>query len=623
MGDRRLRTVLGFALLAGVSISVILFLLYLTKLPSWAIMVVFVLLSTVEVSLAPVIYKNIYESRWIDLPPFLRRRYLPLGFDAQGNGENPNYDVILLRPSSAVLSAPDSGEALGLGYLASVLRREGLRVLVIDARLMGLDPMQVVELLLMYKTPMLGVNLNFQYIAPSLESLIASLRKRGYPSHITLGGLYASVAYEEIIRKMPGVDTIVRFEGEQTYLELVNAVHQPEKWEKIQSLVYRQNGQVVMNPLRPLIKDLGTIPEPARDHLHTAMEIGGYAYVISSRGCNGVCAYCVQQRSVSDPKGSRWRGRDPEEVADEMEHLHKKFGIRMFSLVDDDIFGSSVNGKTHAERVAEALIRKNLDLSILLSVQPRDITYEIFTILKKAGVDSVILAVDNFAQPVLNRYRKMTTVKQNLDSIQVMKDLGIDAYLGIIMFDPWTSLEELIDNFETIQDIPFLRPWQILSKLEVYHGSPITVELEQKGLLKWEGYSARYQFIDSHIQGVYLAIETIMKALHPSLSDLDRFRWGNLSYSDTDEWILKHFKQNLEEINTEYNRQVIGMALEIVKKQAASPEVISPEQLADPQMRRDAEIFNQMTLNRLKDLRKQAKDHRNEAEEDVEQVKAV
>jgi hypothetical protein len=222
-------------------------------------------------------------------------------------------------------------------------------------------------------------------------------------------------------------------------------------------------------------------------------------------------------------------------------------------------------------------------------------------------VDSVILAVDNFSQPVLDRYRKLTSVAQNLESIRILHSLDIDAYLDIIMFDPWTTLGELLENFEVMREIPYLRPWQILSKLEIYHGSPITLELEELNLLQWDGYNARYQYQDDRIQNVYLAIETIMKVLHPSLSELDRFRWGNLGYTDVDAWILKNNRERLIEINTDYNRRALDLAIEIVKRQQTSSAPLSPLHLADSRLLRDAEILNELTLREVAALRNDAK----------------
>ena len=615
MTDRRIRTIIVFAFVAGLFIASVSFGMYIRKWPTWTLVTIFVVYSIAQVSFAPLVYRRIYESRLVDLPAFLRKRYPPLGY--QNFSENPDdsYDVILLRTPSQVLSAPDCGEAMGLGYLAGELRKRNVNVLVLDARLMGLDVMQTVELLMMYKTPMLGINLNFQYLAPTTFQLVRALRQRKYSSHITMGGLYASVAYEELMELVTGIDTIVRFEGEKTYLDLVENLDQPEEWSNIQGLVFRDNsGNIIVNPMRPLISDLNEIVNPERDYLPYIKKMGGYAYVVSSRGCNGVCAYCVQQRSVSDPKGSRWRGRDPVEVAEELKHVRDEYGIRAFSFVDDDLFGAKVNGKTHAERVAEALIEKNVDIDFLISVQPRDIEYESCSLLKQAGLNSVILAVDNFSQGVLDRYRKLTTVEQNLQSINILNDLDIDAYLGIIMFDPWTTLDELTENLSVMRDLPYLRPWQILSKLEVYHGSPITEELEELGLLDIDGFSFRFRYLDNRIQGVYLAIESLMKILHPSLMELDKFRWGNLDYTDPDCWILKHRREELRDLNREYNRDVLDLAIEIVQHQSKSTEPIEPTSLADGRLIRQAEIINETTLRKISSLR----DEMQETDEDLE-----
>lgn len=613
MRDRKLRTIGALSFFTGSGFVLISLVFYYLNLSSKISIPLLILFAVVQFRLAPKIYNKIYHSKIVDFPRWLRKRFPPQNFD-------PDFvasDIILLRTPSLVLSGPDCGESLGLGYLASVLRAEGHKVKILDSRLERLDVMQTVELLLAYNPRALGVNLNFQYLAQSTAELLHALRSRDFPAHITLGGLYASVAYEELMERMPVVDTIVRFEGEGTYSELVRYLDNPQKWSDIEGLVYRDvDGEVKVNPLRPLIKDLDSIPDPARDVLPLAAGMGGYAYIVSSRGCNGVCAYCVQQRSVTDPQGRRWRGRKPSEIVDEVQSLNEEYGLRRFSFVDDDIFGANVNGKTHAHRVAEELIERDLDVSILVSIQPRDVNYEVFSLLKKAGVDSAILAVDNFSQPVLDRYRKLTTVDQNIRSMEILQDLDIDAYLGIIMFDPWTSLDELDENMKIMKDIPYLRPWQILSKLEIYRGSPLTEELDEQGLLEWDGYTARYDFIDGRIRSVYLAIENVMKTLHASMTELDGFRWGNLGYLEADLWILDHFKGDLNEISAEYNRQAVEISREIVKRQQSSSESSNPDDLADEELIRRAEILNRQTIWQIKELRNEAMDHKEDYEVD-------
>lgn len=606
MSDRKLRAFAGLSFVIGVILMVLSTILYFFTLPVQLTLLILGVITVVQFRNAPRLYNWIYASPLIDLPAAFREKYPPLGYEVLKKDQGENFEVILLRPPSQVLSAPDCGEAMGLGYLAAELRKKGVRTLMIDARLMGLDVMQTVELLQMYSAPMLGVNLNFQYLAESTIQLIHALRLRKYASHITVGGLYASVAYENLMKQAPGIDTIVRFEGERTYLELLEKMEQPQEWKTINGLVFRnQVGDVTINPLRTLIANLDEISNPERDYLPYIKEMGGYAYVVSSRGCNGVCAYCVQQRSVTDPKGSRWRGRDPQDVADELQRLREDFGIRLFSFVDDDFYGAKVNGKTHAERVAEALIERNVDLTFLVSVQPRDIEYESCALLKQAGMNSVILATDNFSQTVLDRYKKFTSVKQNIDSVKILESLDIDVYLGLILFDPWTTLDELKENLLVLRDLPYLRPWQILSKLEVYHGSPITLELDHLGLLYKDGFNYRYNYLDDRIQGVYLAIESVMKTLNPSMMELDSFRWGNLDYSDENLWVLENRPEELKQINADFNRQALDMGLTILDRQSQLKDALLPLILADEKMIREAEILNEQTLREIKSLKRE------------------
>lgn len=606
MSDRKLRTIALLSLATGVTVLVILTILYGLNLPGTVSVPIMMIYLVVQIRFSAPLFQLIYRSKLADLPSPLRGKFPPPDFVPQ----EKKCDVLLLRPPSAVLSAPDCGEALGLGYLASTLRSNGFQVVVIDPRLQDFDVMQTVELILAYEPPAIGINLNFQYLAPVTGELLRALRSRKYQGHITLGGLYASVAAEFLMDRLPEVDTVVRFEGENTYLELMGNLTNPGQWPKIAGLVYRdQENQIQINPLRSLISDLRQLPHPSRDYLDLAVQRGGYAYITASRGCRGGCAYCVQQRSVKDPEGKRWRGRDPKDVVDEIEKSIQLSGGRLFSFVDDDFFGIPLDGKTIAERISQEIIDRGIDIKILISVQPRDVELEKFKLLKKAGLKSVILAVDNFSQAVLDRYKKYSDLEDNLRSMDILFNLGIDAYLGIIMFDPLTTLEELEKNFQVMMDIPpYLRLWQILGKLEIYYGSPLTKMLEEKGLLRWEGYFAKYDYEDSRINSVYSGLEIIIKACYPAMEALDSLRWGNLGYSEADQWVIDHHKTEINQLNVDFNRQVLSIALDIVRAQKVNSKELAVEELVPGNLEDNVKTLNQKILFQLDNLRKQAKE---------------
>jgi anaerobic magnesium-protoporphyrin IX monomethyl ester cyclase len=619
VNDRKLRTIGLLSLVTGTTIVLVILALYAFEVPGAIMIPILMVYTMLQFRFSSVLFNTINKSKLADLPVFLQKKYPPPHFQSL---DRP-CDIVLLRPPSAVLSGPDCGEALGLGYLASVLRKNGYEVVCIDQRLEKLEVMQAVELIVAYNPKALGVNLNFQYLSPVTKEILQALHDRKFDGHITLGGLYASVAASDLMDEMPSVHTVVQFEGEETYLDLVRNIDREENWKNIAGLVLRDvGGEIRTNPLRPLISNLTDIPVPARDHLDLALRMGGYAYVISSRGCRGRCAYCVQSRSVADPEGARWRGRDAIDVADEMAQIVESSGARLFSFVDDDIFGPTRDGENNAHRLARAIIDRGLDVSILTSVQPKDVEPEVFKLLKSAGMESVILAVDNFSQSVLSRYQKYSNVADNLRSIEVLKDLGIDAYLGIIMFDPHTTLGELVENFQAMMDIhPFLRPWQILSKLEVYHGSKLTVTLEEQGLLDKKGYYSTYEFVDPRIASVYTAIENFIKEAYPAMTELDLLRWGNLGYSEPDQLVLDYCNDELIEISQEYNRGILSIALDIVNKQKESETVIPALELADDDLLDRVRYNSRETKQQLSDLRTKAKEisQNNESEHKVEQ----
>ena len=97
-----------------------------------------------------------------------------------------------------------------------------------------------------------------------------------------------------------------------------------------------------------------------------------------------------------------------------------------------------------------------------------------------------------------------------------------------------------------------------------------------------------------------------MKILYPSSAQFDLFRWGNLSFTEVDQWILDHFRERLLEITREYNRQALDFALEIVNRQSALAKPAPPIRLADEQMQKKAALLDKFTLLELTTLRNEA-----------------
>ncbi|MGD2148308.1 MAG: cobalamin-dependent protein, partial [Anaerolineae bacterium] len=87
---------------------------------------------------------------------------------------------------------------------------------------------------------------------------------------------------------------------------------------RIKGLVWRNGGDIVVNPDRPFIQELDDLPLPRHDLLplaeYRAPLVGGpYAFVVTSRGCPGGCRFCIKHVSYGDSV----RFRSPENVLEE------------------------------------------------------------------------------------------------------------------------------------------------------------------------------------------------------------------------------------------------------------------------------------------------------------------
>src|SRR5208283_2387410 len=108
---------------------------------------------------------------------------------------------------------------LGLGYLASVLRRYGYKVVVFDFEL---DRAEILRAAKALDPIVIGFSLIFQFYVDRFRELSDYLRDNGVTCHFTMGGHFPSLSTEQTFALVPAMDSIVRYEGEMTLLELAD-----------------------------------------------------------------------------------------------------------------------------------------------------------------------------------------------------------------------------------------------------------------------------------------------------------------------------------------------------------------------------------------------------------------
>jgi anaerobic magnesium-protoporphyrin IX monomethyl ester cyclase len=179
------------------------------------------------------------------------------------------------RPQSVVLVGFQDQDNLGLRYLASAVRAAGHEpdILTFDASAASL-----IARARMIRPDVIGLSLIFQYMTPTFASVVAAVREAGIDAHITMGGHYPSFDAKAVLEVIPGLDSVVRYDGEVTLAELLNRLAAGAEWRDLTGIACRtDDGAVRVNPLRPTVDDLDELPWPDRSDIDYEAVASGLA----------------------------------------------------------------------------------------------------------------------------------------------------------------------------------------------------------------------------------------------------------------------------------------------------------------------------------------------------------
>ena len=147
---------------------------------------------------------------------------------------------------------------------------------------------------------------------------------------ILLGGPHATVLDRTILQAFPQFDVIVRNEAEETILAVIDSLPR-RAFGKLPGITYSIKGTIRTNSGEPLISDLDKLPVPAY-HRYPVRELGLTSLrVDAGRGCPFQCTFC----STASFFGRKYRLKSAVRLRDELDFLHREYGISDFALTHD------------------------------------------------------------------------------------------------------------------------------------------------------------------------------------------------------------------------------------------------------------------------------------------------
>lgn len=265
---------------------------------------------------------------------------------------------------------------------------------------------------------------------------------------VVMGGPHSSLIGREIF-KSPDIDISVKGEGENTIVELINAIATDKALNGIRGILYRKNGEIIENPARGFIEDLDSLCFPyesASQVLKDYNKYPSFAFknIFTTRGCPFNCFYCGSRYIW----GRHVRYRSIGNIIKEIRGLQEK-GISPLHF-DDDIFG--VN-KNYIKDLCLALIKHcpGIRWSCELHVKLAD--EEIISTMKSAGCFLIQVGVESGSNEILRLMRKNITIEEASRACKLMKKHNIEVHVFFMVGFPQETVQTLKATIRAMKKI--------------------------------------------------------------------------------------------------------------------------------------------------------------------------
>lgn len=399
-------------------------------------------------------------------------------------------------PRRIVLVGYEDQDNLGIRYLSSRLLRDGHHTRIVA---FGDDPARLLPVIEAEKPDLVGFSLIFQYMVPAFGRLMQALREIGVKAHFTIGGHYASFEPAALLQQIPQLDSVVRFEGEETLAEIVAKLDDPSQWREVAGIAWRDGETPHLTAPRVPTVGLDDYEMPDRRDIDYRAQALPMASVLASRGCPWQCSFCsiISFYAANGTKGRR--RRDPARVADEVATLVEQRGVRIILFQDDDFLAGGPAARRWALQLAAEFRARRLHERMRFKIACRsdEVRSDVLTPLIDAGLCHVYLGVESGDPDDLAALNKHLQPEVHLAAGDTLRRLDLSFDFGFMLLEPWSTLATARNN------LAFLRRftedgWAVAGFCRTlpYVGTPIERRLCEEGRLNGAALDAEYRFLD-------------------------------------------------------------------------------------------------------------------------------
>ena len=410
---------------------------------------------------------------------------------------------------------------------------------------------RIVKLIDTHRVELLGVSV---MPGPQMAAGVAASREiRRLRPHVKIawGGYFPSL-YPEATLNAKYIDFAVRGQGEDTLLELLDALRGKRPFDSIPGLSYkdafglhRSNGDRRMKgpdnfPWFPFHR------VPVKDYLRPSFFGKRTAVHHASIGCPFNCSFC----GVHAAYGRDEKMESPQRTVAILKHLASEYGADSVQFYDMNFFLREDHTRELAELLAPLKMRWWCEGRVDVMSRYSDAT---MTAIRKAGCAMIFFGAESGSDRTLQEMQKGITTEQTLTMAHRMREFDIIPEFSFVLGTPTDPEEDTRETLRIIRKIKRINP---VSEIIIHHYTPTPQpgtmygEAERKmsfpdnptewASKRWMKFTQRIDtntpWMKRKTKKLIDNFEIVVNSRWPTVQDLEASRWSRMLLQALSAW---------------------------------------------------------------------------------------
>jgi radical SAM superfamily enzyme YgiQ (UPF0313 family) len=362
--------------------------------------------------------------------------------------------------------------------------------------------------------------------------------RRALPDVPIVWGGYFPTQHTDTVLQSSYVDYVVRSQGEQPLLQLLQALRSERPFEAVGSLSWKGSGGRVIHNANSIMTSLDDLPElpyarvPMREYIHPTYLGRRTVAHNSSFGCPFSCSFCA----VVAMTNRRWLAQSPARMQRVVGQLTAEYGVDAVMMHDMDFFIAEARVAEFSERIAPLGIKWWALGRIDTLMHYSDSTWRA---MARSGLKMVFSGAESASDAVLATMNKggQASARLTIDLARRMKSYGVVPEYSFVLGSPPDPMGDMARTFEFIREIKQVNP---ATEIVLYTYTPVPMDgtmyqeasrlgfafpktLDEWASDEWRQVMMRrgenIPWIDNSVRRRVRNFERVLNAFYPTVTD--------------------------------------------------------------------------------------------------------